>query len=690
MKKIFTLCLALCSFYAVVNAQSGDLDSTFAMNGVFTMDFDQGIDTGHDVVVQPDGKILVSFVTDLDPTALQFEAAVARLNENGTLDSTFANNGWFHLPNPSGSDHAFSINLLDDGSILLGGAYAISVPNSALMVLKLTSDGNLDNSFGANGVVIKDIGEGLDYLRGLDVDAEGNIYGGGESQIGTTNHEKAVMISLNADGSDNMDFGDAGLFEWNVDSISNRIHNIHVNDDGSILAAGLTRPTSADLYALYKIKSDGTGLDSTFAVNGEALPPVEGEAYGMEIHPNGTILLSGNVFTGSGFALALIGYTADGNLNPDFGVDGVVFSSFFIQQTGYDIAIQPDGKIVIAGEEKDGGFFAPKLMFTARYSAEGVVDSTWGGTGAIATQYGNTTLSFANAVAVQPDGKVVIVGTTRLQGTLNDLTVIRFQNRIDVDGDGFYLGVDDCDDMNADINPNGVEVPYNGIDDDCNPATLDDDLDGDGFVMADDCDDTNADISPDATEIAYNGVDDDCNAATLDDDLDGDGYALADDCDDTNAELNPGITEIPYNGIDDDCDETTPDDDLDGDGWYHLNDCDDTNADIHPQAEDIPNNGIDEDCDGEDSVVSTDEITLAQSFVVSPNPASDLVRVQWENSSVEVEKIELLDYTGKVQFSATTFAVNHYEVAVSDLPSGMYLINIYTTEGNAIHKLIID
>ncbi|MHA7832645.1 MAG: putative metal-binding motif-containing protein, partial [Flagellimonas sp.] len=124
---------------------------------------------------------------------------------------------------------------------------------------------------------------------------------------------------------------------------------------------------------------------------------------------------------------------------------------------------------------------------------------------------------------------------------------------IDFDEDGALSDVD-CDDLNADVNPNADEVPYNGIDDDCDPATLDDDLDGDGFDNVDDCDDSNADINPSIVEIPYNGIDDDCDPATPDDDLDGDGFDNAEDCDDSNADINPSIVEIPYNGIDDDCD----------------------------------------------------------------------------------------------------------------------------------------
>ncbi len=85
----------------------------------------------------------------------------------------------------------------------------------------------------------------------------------------------------------------------------------------------------------------------------------------------------------------------------------------------------------------------------------------------------------------------------------------------DSDGDGFQgLGGPDCDDTRAEVNPDQVEVPYDGLDNDCDPVTLDDDLDQDGFVAADDCDDASAATYPGAPETCGNGLVDDCDDPT--------------------------------------------------------------------------------------------------------------------------------------------------------------------------------
>jgi hypothetical protein len=188
---------------------------------------------------------------------------------------------------------------------------------------------------------------------------------------------------------------------------------------------------------------------------------------------------------------------------------------------------------------------------------------------------------------------------------------------VDHDGDGFSQADGDCNDFEADdgtasIYPTATEL-CNGFDDNCDGYVLPGEVDGDldGYMSCEnDCDDQDPARNPGALEDCTDGIDNNCNGFTDEDqDVDLDGYTTCKgDCNDGNAQVYTGALEL-CNGLDDDCDGFIDENfDLDKDGYYDASqcalahpdelDCDDNNALIYPSALENCTDLLDNNCDG--------------------------------------------------------------------------------------------
>ncbi len=222
-------------------------------------------------------------------------------------------------------------------------------------------------------------------------------------------------------------FGDAGFAFTEVQpgGSTSRAHGVAVQPDGRIVVGGTTSVAggSLDDFAVARYDSVGS-LDETFGTGGlvvtEFAPAQRDNGEAMVVQPDGKIILVGSVGDAalSFWNLALARYETDGSLDPTFDSDGLQTTVVpGLDSSALAVALQPDGKIVVGGSARPGG--GPNLDFlVARYDATGTLDASFG-SGGIATISVDPLSDVVRAIAVQADGKIVAVGYAGDAGNWN-------------------------------------------------------------------------------------------------------------------------------------------------------------------------------------------------------------------------------------------------------------------------------
>jgi uncharacterized delta-60 repeat protein len=281
-----------------------------------------------------------------------------------------------------------------------------------LAVSAQAAPGDLDLGFGSNGKVLTDFGSSsIDQALAVALQPDGKIVAAGGSG------SDFALARYNADGSLDSSFGSGGkvLTDFGSSSIDGA-RAVALQPDGRIVAAGTSRAGGSFDFALARYNADGS-LDPGFGSGGKVLTDIGSssfdQALAIALQPDGKIVAAGN----GGFALAR--YNADGSLDSSFGSGGKVLTDAGISNLAA-IALQPDGKIVAAGESLAAG---PLDFALARYNADGSLDSSFGSGGKVLTNLGS--LDGARAVVVQVNGKIVAAGYSFAGGS-RDFALVRY------------------------------------------------------------------------------------------------------------------------------------------------------------------------------------------------------------------------------------------------------------------------
>ena len=379
-------------------ATGGALDPSFGRGGTVLTDL--GAAVGRAVAVQADGKIVVAGSAHAKARA---DFALVRYTTTGKLDASFGRGGKVLTDLGARSvDQAGAVAVQADGKIVAAGKSGEEVWGQFALV-RYTTGGNLDANFGRGGKVlsggaIADIGT----ASALAVQKDGKILAAVPSYNPSVNPFELVRYT--AGGKPDKSFGRGGTVLTDLGETA-WASAVALQQDGKIVAAGSAGENigAGENFALARYTASGK-LDASFGSGGKVLTDLGGKDVpsAVAVQGDGKIVVAGSIDTG-GISVALVRYTTDGKLDTGFGTGGKVLTIGECVDGAPAVALQKDGKIVVAWDDCYHYHFA-----LARLTTGGKLDASFGRGGKVLTDLGDK--EGASALAVQADGKIVAAG----------------------------------------------------------------------------------------------------------------------------------------------------------------------------------------------------------------------------------------------------------------------------------------
>lgn len=391
-------------FSAVGFNGDGTLDTNYGAGGVVTADIADRESSAQAVAIQADGKVLVVGRAEGGSPSL----AIARFNPDGSLDPTFGVNGRVKgLLN--GSGEAKAVLTQPDGKVVIAGA-AYGSTGSDMALLRLLPDGTLDPSFGSNGVVTTSFFSADEIANAVILQPDGKLLVTGSADVGGGNQDIAVA-RYHANGALDNSFDGDGKVTTAVGPAGDQASAIRLQSDGKIVVAGVSYINGQPDFALVRYQSNGA-LDNSFGSFGRVATDIASGsldvALGMTLGPGGKIIAAGYSQTVGGIDVAVARYNSNGTPDLTFDGDGKLTTQIGLTTDfGTAVALQPDGKIVVGGAAQIGSF----TEFAAvRYQTNGLLDDSFGFGGKAVLTFGNNTNNLSLAMAIDERGRLVLVG----------------------------------------------------------------------------------------------------------------------------------------------------------------------------------------------------------------------------------------------------------------------------------------
>jgi uncharacterized delta-60 repeat protein len=398
---LIAICLAL-MIYSVVLAASGDLDTNFSGDGKIIQSFEGISQSGYDVAVQTDGKVVV--VGSRSNRSPDVDIVIARYNMDGSLDTTFSRDGLQVIKIGESTSTASSVAIQADGKIIIGGDTCVGIACD-LVLVRLNPNGSLDPSFGHGGMVTTDVSGKMNGCA--DVVVQGNrIVVAGYVADTEKDTQENVVYRYRMNGSLDATFNMDGILLFHFGRYNNlsalKIYSGKIYVTGSTSMNGV-----GDDIVVARINNNGF-LDPTFGDNGKVQTNLGGADFATDLVVfNGKVIVVGGSYDAFNSKLAIIQYTAAGDLDPAFGRNGILKASLGFSGPFLQGVVVRDGKILAVGQTAN--LNDPSDALLVRFDATGNLDDSFG-TGGIVTTNWNAAAVY-NSIAFKGD-RIYAVGET--------------------------------------------------------------------------------------------------------------------------------------------------------------------------------------------------------------------------------------------------------------------------------------
>ena len=309
---------------------------------------------------------------------------------------------------------AFLLMVVMVGLLSLAGCEMEGLDEASLL------SGTLDSSFGNDGIATTDRGFG-DSANSVIIDSQGRIVMAGSSSNGT--NQDIVVVRYTPDGTLDTSFSGDGIATSPVGTGDDYGNSVALDGQGRIVVAGFYYAATADIVVV-RFTADGT-LDTSFGGgDGIVTTPIgtgNDFGYSIALDGQGKIVVAGYTNNGTNNDIAVVRYTVDGTLDTAFGGgDGIVTTPIGVgDDYGRSVLIDSQGRIVVAGHFSNGSNLSDFVV--VRYKTDGTPDTSFGGDGIVTI--GQAVEEYAYSAVLDGKGKITVVGVS-----VGDVFVVRLNS----------------------------------------------------------------------------------------------------------------------------------------------------------------------------------------------------------------------------------------------------------------------